>query len=75
MKQCLSPFRHPKEIPVASLVFLGFLALITFDLMHLSLFLHLQKLLLWSTVSTSCSSQLTCGTLFPVCCGPACTGD
>ena len=53
MKQCLSPFRHPKEIPVASLVFLGFL---TFDLMHLSLFLHLQKLLLWSTVSTSCSS-------------------
>lgn len=56
MKQCLSPFRHPKEIPVASLVFLGFLALIAFDLMHLSLFLHLQKLLLWSTVSTSCSS-------------------
>lgn len=46
MKHCLSPFRHPKEIPAASLVFLVFLALITFDLEHLSLLLHLQKLLL-----------------------------
>lgn len=55
MKHCLSPFQHPKEIPVASLVFLGFLVLIFFDLEHLSLLLHLQKLLLLSTVNTGCS--------------------